>query len=77
VVNPDYDPKTNRGTALLRHVLVVPQWPRCDSMRNPRQLARLSKLVRRFEEVDRATGGIPSTQLIYVMPASIEARKFS
>jgi hypothetical protein len=65
VVNPDYDPKTNRGTALLRHVLVVPQWPRCDSMRNPRQLARLSKLVRRFEEVDRATGGIPSTQLIY------------
>jgi hypothetical protein len=64
VVNPDLD-RSSTDEPLLRHALAVPAW-RCDSLRNPRQLARLSKLVRRFDEVAKLyPGGIPSTLLIY------------
>lgn len=66
VVNPDFDPSRPATTALLRHALWVFDWRGCDSLRNPRQIARLSLMVRRFEEVAALySGGIPSTQMIY------------
>lgn len=57
VVNPDHEAD---GQPLLRHVLAVPDWNMCDSLRNPRLLARLSRLVRGFSETD-----IASTLLVY------------
>lgn len=57
VVNPDH---ADSGQPLLRHVLAVPDWNMCDSLRNPRLLARLSRLVRGFAETD-----IASTLLVY------------
>lgn len=66
VVNPDFDASRPGASALLRHTLFVFDWRGCDSLRNPRQLARLSRMVQRFEEVaSQYTAGIPSTQLVY------------
>lgn len=66
VVNPSFNAASPGATALLRHALFVPAWQQCDSLRNPRQLTRLSRMVQRFDEVSRACGGnIPSTLLIF------------
>ena len=61
VVNPDFEPKVNEGAQLLRHTMLVLGWPGCDTMRNPRVLQRLSKLVRRFTEI----GTVRSTLLAF------------
>lgn len=63
VANPDFDPKDDakKNVQLLRHSLVVLGWSGCDTMRNPRVLQRLSKLVRRFTEI----GKVRSTLLAF------------
>jgi hypothetical protein len=61
VVNPEYDPARPEAAQLLRHTLTVDNWTGCNTMRNPRILQRLSKLVRRFEEV----GQVRSTLLAF------------
>ncbi|MCB9933782.1 MAG: hypothetical protein H6841_10220 [Planctomycetes bacterium] len=61
VVNPDYDPARPEAAQLLRHTITVDNWAGCSSMRNPRILQRLSKLVRRFEEI----GQVRSTILAF------------
>src|SRR5690606_2709654 len=58
VVNPEHE---RDGAQLLRHTLVVPVWPGCDSLRNPRVLQRLSKLVSRFTEI----GSVRTSQLVF------------
>lgn len=61
VVNPDFAPGADKPTQMLRHTLNVISWPGCDTMRNPRALAYLSKLVRRFDDV----GTIRSSLLVF------------
>ncbi len=61
VVNPEYDPASPDAAQLLRHTVTVDNWPGCTTMRNPRVLQRLSKLVRRFEEI----GQVRSTILAF------------
>lgn len=60
VASPDYDYANNRGQ-LLRHTLLVLDWRGCDSMRNPRAIRQLSKMVRRFSEI----GDVRSTLLVF------------
>ena len=59
VVNPEYDHASNKGQ-LLRHTLAVLDWY-CDSMRNPRVIRHLSKMVKRFDDI----GDIRSTLLVF------------
>ena len=63
VMNPEFDAaaKNPDKAQLLRHTLAVLSWPGCDSMRNPRVIQQLSKLVRRFAEI----GEIRSTLLAF------------
>lgn len=58
VVNPEYDPAKPDAAQLLRHTITIDNWPGCTTMRNPRMLQRLSKLVRRFEEVGQVSSTI-------------------
>ena len=51
VTNPEYEPGVNDSAQMLRHTLAVWMWPGCDTMRNPRVLQQVSKLVRRFAEL--------------------------
>ncbi|MBZ0136872.1 MAG: hypothetical protein K8I27_10905 [Planctomycetes bacterium] len=60
VANPDYDHKVQQGQ-LLRHTLLILNWYGCDSMRNPRVIQKLSKMVRRFDEI----GTVRSTLLVF------------
>lgn len=41
---------------MLRHTLQILNWEGADSMRNPALLARLSRMVARFDEVERSLG---------------------
>lgn len=51
---------------MLRHTLQILNWDGADSMRNPALLARLSRMVARFDEVERSLGRpIGSTLLTY------------
>jgi hypothetical protein len=61
VANPDFEPGVNETAQLLRHTLIVNGWSGCDTMRNPRVLQQLSKLVRRFFEL----GNVRSTLLVF------------
>lgn len=61
VVNPEFEPGITENVQLLRHTLRVFTWPGCDTMRNPRVLQQLSKLVRRFNEL----GNVKSTLLAF------------
>lgn len=68
--NPDH---AREGQPLCLHTLNVPALPGCDSMRNPRNLARLSGLVKRFAELDtHYPQGIPSTLLAFEMKISLQ-----
>ncbi len=64
--------KPRDSQPLCLHTLVAPPFRGCDSMRNPRNLARLSGLVKRFAELDDLyPAGIPSTQLAFDMRVSL------
>lgn len=72
IVNPAYDHETKRGQGqVLRHVLAVPRWPSCDSLRNPRVIQQVSKMVRRFAEI----GDVRSTLLVFDIEIAAEKGK--
>lgn len=60
VANPEYDHAKQEGQ-LLRHTMAVLNWRGCDTMRNPRVIQQLSKMVRRFKEI----GEVNSTLLVF------------
>lgn len=69
VANPDY---VAPGQPLCLHTLSVPWSNGCDSMRNTRNLARVSGLVKRFAELDALyPRGIPSTLLAFEMTINL------
>jgi len=71
LVNPDFDAAKPDAVQLLRHSLLIFGWRGCDTMRNPRVLQRVSKLVRRFVEL----GSVRTTLLAFDIKIAANAGK--
>ena len=75
VANPAHELQPKFEPEFL-YSLVVPKWPGCDSMRNPRVLQRISPQVGRFKEIEEMSSlGITSTLLVFRLDVKAAADK--